>query len=77
MTVAKGNKVLVEKKFYKTDFGEVLNDPEYKGYIDAVFNVAFADVMGNASAADLDHEAYEEVRQIALDIGDDEFVSPE
>ena len=69
--------VLVEKKFYKTDFGEVLNDPEYKGYIDAVFNVAFADVMGNASAADLDHEAYEEVRQIALDIGDDEFVSPE
>ena len=77
LTVAKGNKTLVEKKFYKTDFGEVLNDPEYKGYIDAVFNVAFADVMGNASAADLDHEAYEEVRQIALDIGDDEFVSPE
>ena len=77
LTVAKGNKVLVEKKFYKTDFGEVLNDPEYKGYIDAVFNVAFADVMGNSSAADLDHEAYEEVRQIALDIGDDEFVSPE
>ena len=77
LTVKKGNKTLVEKKFYKTDFGEVLNDPEYRGYIDAVFNVAFADVMGNANAADLDHEAYEEVRQIALDIVDDEFVSPE
>jgi len=77
LTVQKGNKKLVEKKFYKTEFGAVLNDQEYKGYIDAVFNAAFADVMGNASAAELDHEAYEEVRQIALDIVDDEFVSPE
>ena len=33
--------------------------------------------MGNTQSASLDTESYEEVRQIALDIEDDEFVNPE
>ena len=76
MTNRKGKK-LVEKKFYKTEFGEVSNDPEYSDYINAVFNAAFADVMGKTQSVDLDTESYEEVRQIALDIEDEDFVNPE
>ena len=29
--------VLIEKKFYKADFKEVWEDPEFKPYIDVVF----------------------------------------
>ena len=42
-----------------------------------MFNAAYADVMGNAQAADLNTESYEEVRQVALDIADEDFVNPE
>ena len=35
------------------------------------------DVMGKPDNAALDTESYEEIRQIAIDITDDEFVSPE
>ena len=73
----KKGKVVVEKKFYKTDFGEVASSPDYSQFITAVFNAAYADVMGNSEAATLDTESYEEVRQVALDIEDDEFVNPE
>ena len=70
-------KSILEKKFYKTEFGEVASDPEYSEYVNAVFNAAYADVMGNSQAVNLDTESYEEVRQVALDIADDDFVSPE
>ena len=50
-------------------------DPEYAKYITAVLNAAYSDVMGNTQSASLDTESYEEVRQIALDIEDDEFVN--
>ena len=76
VTNRKGKK-LIEKKFYKTEFGEVSSDPEYSDYINAVFNAAFADVMGKTQSVDLDTESYEEVRQIALDIEDEDFVNPE
>jgi recombination protein RecA len=74
---SKNGKSIIEKKFYKTDFGEVSQDPEYSEYITAVLNAAYSDVMGNTQSASLDTESYEEVRQIALDIEDDEFVNPE
>ena len=68
---------IIEKKFYKAEFQDLWKDPEYKPYIDAVFNASYAEIMGNANSADLDTEAYEEVRQVALDIADDDFVNPE
>ncbi|OUU15246.1 MAG: hypothetical protein CBB97_24075 [Candidatus Endolissoclinum sp. TMED37] len=70
-------KKVIDKKFYKTEFGELINSSDYSEYINAVFNAAYADVMGNSQAATLDTESYEEVRQVALDIEDDEFVNPE
>lgn len=68
---------IVEKKFYKNEFGQVWASPDYKEYVDAVFNSAYADIMGDTNAANLDTESYEEVRQVALDIEDEDFVNPE
>lgn len=58
-----------EKKFYKSDFGEVWETPQWEPYVNACFNAAYRDLMGGTlSNADIDHDAYEEVRQIAMDL---------
>ena len=64
----KGNKVIAEKKFYKADFKEVMEDPELSPYIDIVFNAAFAEIMGNLEKANIDPESYEEVRTVAIEL---------
>tara|TARA_A100001015_G_scaffold255095_1_gene296330 strand:+ start:3785 stop:4996 length:1212 start_codon:yes stop_codon:yes gene_type:complete len=69
--------LVVEKKFYKADFGEIWKSADYGKYVDVVFDAAFKDLMGNSDAASLDTESFEEVRQVAMDIIDDDFISPE
>lgn len=64
--------VLVEKKFYKADFGEIVNDPEYGPYIEAMLE----DALVRKSQQSVDLESYEEVRAAALEI-EDELISPE
>ncbi len=73
----KTGEVMIEKKFYKTDFGDVWNSKEYGKYVEVIFNAAFKDLMGNSDEASLDTESFEEVRQVAMDIIDDDFISPE
>jgi hypothetical protein len=38
--------VLVEKKFYKSEFGDIVKDPQYKPFIDAVAQAAFVLTYG-------------------------------
>ena len=64
--------VLVEKKFYKADFGDIVNDPEYGPYIEAMLE----DALVRKSQQSVDLESYEEVRAAALEI-EDELISPE
>jgi recombination protein RecA len=69
--------IKIEKKFYKTDFGEVWQDPDYNRFVNAVFNAAYADIVGDSfKSADISAESYEEMRQISMDLGED-FVDPE
>ena len=65
-------KDIVSKKFYKSDFGEIIKNPEYKPYIDALIENAFV----RRAEIDIDTESYEEVRAISMELEDD-FVSPE
>lgn len=58
---------VVEKKFYKADFNDVWNDPEYSSYIDDLLEAAMIRKMEN-SDLDLDVEAYEEVRAVAMEM---------
>ncbi len=70
----KTEKVILEKKFYKADFGEVWADPKYKPFVDIVFNNAFAEKTGNnAKNADIDAESFEEIRQISLSLEEEMF----
>jgi len=64
--------VLVEKKFYKADFGDIISDPEYSEYVEAMLN----DALVRKSAQEIDLESYEEVRAAALEI-EDELINPE
>lgn len=58
--------VLVEKKFHKPSFNEVMNNPEYSGYIDSLLEVVMVKKMSSEDY-DIDAESYEEIRSIALD----------
>jgi len=39
--------VVVDKKFHKSDFNEIMNDPEYKPFVDKVIEAAYVVVSGN------------------------------
>ena len=66
--------LLIEKKFYKADFGEVWSDSDYSGYIDDLLEKAMIRTI-STEEVDIDLESYEEVRAIAMDLEDD--ISPE
>lgn len=58
--------ILVEKKFHKPKFNEIMNNPDYKGYVDSLLERAMIKKMNN-SEFDIDAESYEEIRSIALE----------
>ena len=70
LTVAdtKTGEVEIEKKFYKADFGDVWNDPEYTKYVDLVLDDCMTRKLSNPEEATLDTESYEEVRAASLDL---------
>ena len=63
--------VVEEKKFYKNDFKDVWCSPQYKPYVDKIFDAAHADLMGNQDAVDINSESFEEVRAVAMMIDED------
>ena len=67
----KTGEVLVEKKFYKAEFGDVWSNPDYSPYIDSLLESAMVRKMSNNDFLDVDPESYEEVRSISMEIGDD------
>ncbi len=65
----KSGEVVEEKKFYKPEFDAIIESPQWNPYVMKVFNTTFAEIMGNSTEnADVDTEAYEEIRQIAIDL---------
>ena len=66
------NKNIIEKKFYKADFNDIVQNPEYSEYIE----IMLEDALVRKSNQSVDLESYEEVRAAALEI-EDELISPE
>ena len=58
--------IIVEKKFYKADFGDVWKDAQFKPYIDTLLEACMTRKMTNDDNATLDTESYEEVRAAAM-----------
>ena len=68
--------VLLEKKFYKSEFDKILDDPEFSGYCDDLLEKAMVRVMSHEDFVNIDSESYEEVRSISLDLESD-LIDPE
>lgn len=58
--------VLIEKKFYKSDFNEVIENPEYSGYIDDLLERAM--VRKLSEDPDIDTESLSEVEAAVLEM---------
>ena len=58
------NENIVEKKFYKADFGDLWKDPQYKPWIDGLLEKALIRTTVNTADLDIDPESYEEMRAL-------------
>ena len=72
----KTGEVYVEKKFYKSEFNEIMSNPEYSDYCDFLLERAMIKVMRSDEHMSIDPESYEEVRSIAMDL-ESEILDPE
>jgi hypothetical protein len=83
-TIANGEtgEIETEIKFYKPDFGEkVLYVPEYKQYMDALFEAAFVvsptHVKDHATYEGIDSESYTEHAQLLIDQAEQDVLARE
>jgi len=67
--------VLIEKKFYKSDFDKIMSNPEYTSYIDDLLEKTLVKKPADVDV-DIDPESYEEVRSVAMEM-EENFVDPE
>jgi recombination protein RecA len=58
------NENILEKKFYKADFGDLWKDPQYKPWIDGLLEKALIRTSVNTADLDIDPESYEEMRAL-------------
>lgn len=56
--------VILEKKFYKSDFGELWADSTYKPWIDGMLERALVRTTAGVEDIDIDPESYEEMRAL-------------
>jgi hypothetical protein len=61
--------ILHEKKFYKSDFRDLLQSPVYKPFLDDLIEeVMVKKMIGQDHVSDIDTDSYEEVRSALMDI---------
>jgi recombination protein RecA len=72
------NETILEKKFYKSDFLELMNDAKYKDWIDGLLEKAMTRTTVKAEDVEIDPESYEEVRSLADQLADAGYdIAPE
>jgi recombination protein RecA len=64
---AKTGDVKISKKFYKSEFNDLLSNPEYSSYLDDLLELAMINETHKESQQ-IDVESYEEVRAVALEM---------
>lgn len=64
----KTGEVTLEKKFYKADFGEIWNDPEYNQHIEDLLSYAMIRKMTTDEGVEFNAESYSEVEALANDM---------
>jgi protein RecA len=64
--------VLIEKKFRKTAFNEIMKDPDYKPYLDQLVEKAMVKVMTSTEGVDIDAESLAELEALQQEMFDGE-----
>ena len=67
----KTGEVIIDKKFHKSDFHELLDDPQYAVHLDALLERAMVRKMTGNDDVSIDSESYEEIRALAMDLEED------
>ena len=65
------SQVIIEKKFYKSEFNQMLESPVYGPYLQDLIEAVMVRKMGEPHVADIDEDSYEEVRAALMDIAED------
>jgi recombination protein RecA len=65
--------VILEKKFRKKDFDEILGDRQYTPYLDTLLEKAMVKILNSEEGFDINPESYEEIKSLAeeLDLTDE------
>ena len=58
-------KTISEKKFRKIDFHEIIDDPEYKDYVEDLIEKAMVKMLTSEEGVDINPESYEEIKALA------------
>lgn len=66
--------VIAEKKFYKTNFNEIINSPDWSDAVDILTEAAMIKKLGTPEGVEIDHESFEEVQSLASALGMDDYV---
>ena len=56
--------LIIEKKFYKSDFGNIMKDPQYKKYTDMLIDAALVKKSVSVEDIDIDAESYSEIEAL-------------
>ena len=56
---------IIEKKFRKKEFNEIMTNKEYQKYIDCLLEKAMVKIMSNSDNIDIDPESYEDIKSLA------------
>lgn len=62
--------VLVDKKFYKSDFQNMLQDEQYKKYLDMIIEEVYTKKSFDISDMNIDAESYSEIEALSNDLLD-------
>ena len=67
--------VELEKKFYKSDFDQIMRDPQYKEYIDAAIDRAYPKSASEIPVEDIDPDSYIENEAAAMALVENEYLT--
>jgi len=56
---------IIEKKFRKKEFDEIMTNKEYEKYIDWLVEKAMVKIMSSPESVDIDPESYEDIKSLA------------
>ena len=69
VTNIKTGEVIVEKKFYKSQFNEIMSDPEYSGYIDNLLEKTMVRKLSQDPDIDVDSLSEVEAAVMEMELG--------